>query len=297
MEYHNQVELSVFISMDSKNPAFRGMSITQVQHEFILGVLPMRGYLSNFDRSNLNPYTTLVLFHYKSSVIASAIFVRQEEIIHEKYRFACYFGTSSITIYQDPITIEDLQKVSARFTRFQSYMPYINREDVPALLILLARKNPHRANEIDNDAADEFVLVVERGIQEIPKTEREQIIRSRIGQSLFRDRLLKQRQRCDLCPVSNLNVLTASHIKEWSCCESNFERLDPENGLLLCPNHDRLFDRKLISFEDDGTIIISTKLTEDDQKFLNIDRYRRIDLSGRKRVYMALHRQALGQSE
>jgi len=41
--------------------------------------------------------------------------------------------------------------------------------------------------------------------------------------------------------------LKASHIKAWKDCTSTQERLDSNNGLLLCANHDALFDQYLIS--------------------------------------------------
>ena len=51
-------------------------------------------------------------------------------------------------------------------------------------------------------------------------------------------------------------LLVASHIKPWSISDAN-EKLDIHNGLLMCPNHDKLFDRGYISFDDTGRILIS----------------------------------------
>jgi putative restriction endonuclease len=48
----------------------------------------------------------------------------------------------------------------------------------------------------------------------------------------------------------------ASHIKPW-CESTNEERLNGENGLLLTPSIDHLFDRGFISFEDNGELLIS----------------------------------------
>lgn len=95
---------------------------------------------------------------------------------------------------------------------------------------------------------------------EITETEKEQIIKSRIGQSAFKKALLAVEKKCKLCGVSDERFLVASHIKPWS--QSNHqERLDVNNGLLLCPNHDALFDKGYISFDDDdGTILISDSL-------------------------------------
>jgi putative restriction endonuclease len=69
--------------------------------------------------------------------------------------------------------------------------------------------------------------------------------------------------------LANLSLLKASHIKPWRD-SSNQERLDPENGLLLHPALDHLFDSGFISFDNTGKIMISEKLSASDLKTLNI---------------------------
>lgn len=90
----------------------------------------------------------------------------------------------------------------------------------------------------------------------VPETERVAIIRARNGQGLFRERVSKIERRCRITGVENPTHLVASHCKPWRD-SSNDERLNGENGLLLTPSIDHLFDRGFISFEDDGTLIIS----------------------------------------
>jgi hypothetical protein len=62
--------------------------------------------------------------------------------------------------------------------------------------------------------------------------------------------------RCRITGVTNPIHLVASHCKPWRD-SSNEERLNGENGLLLTPRIDHLFDRGFIGFEDNGTLIIS----------------------------------------
>jgi hypothetical protein len=57
---------------------------------------------------------------------------------------------------------------------------------------------------------------------------------------------------CRITGVNRPEHLIASHCKPWRDCESHDERLDGENGLLLTPTVDHLFDRGFISFENDG---------------------------------------------
>ncbi len=92
--------------------------------------------------------------------------------------------------------------------------------------------------------------------QDVPPTDREQLVRSRIGQGAFRLHVLELEKACRLTGVSDRRFLIASHIKPWKDC-SNAERLDGNNGLMLAPHVDKLFDRGWISFQDNGQLLIS----------------------------------------
>ncbi|MDW8518501.1 HNH endonuclease [Priestia flexa] len=124
---------------------------------------------------------------------------------------------------------------------------------------------------------------------DITETEREQVIKSRIGQSVFKKELVAMERKCQLCGVCDERFLIASHIKPWS--KSNHkERLDVNNGLLLCPNHDSLFDKGYISFDDNGTILISKSLDEDTKVFLNINDHMNIEINVKRKHYIEWHR-------
>lgn len=88
------------------------------------------------------------------------------------------------------------------------------------------------------------------------ETERQAVIQARRGQGLFRQRVSVVERRCRITGVSNPEHLRASHCKPWRDC-SNDERLDGENGLLLTPSIDHLFDRGFIGFEPSGTLLVS----------------------------------------
>jgi hypothetical protein len=51
----------------------------------------------------------------------------------------------------------------------------------------------------------------------------------------------------------------------------NAERLDGENGLLLTPSIDHLFDRGFISFKDDGAVLISPVADERSLKRMGVE--------------------------
>ena len=90
----------------------------------------------------------------------------------------------------------------------------------------------------------------------IGEIDREAIIRARRGQGLFKQRVVEIEKRCRVIGVDNLVHLVASHCKPWRD-SNNEERLNGENGLLLTPSIDQLFDRGFIGFENNGTLIIS----------------------------------------
>lgn len=94
-------------------------------------------------------------------------------------------------------------------------------------------------------------------------TEREQISRARIGQGLFRTRVRDFEKSCRLTGIASPRLLVASHIKPWRA-SSSYERLDGANGLLLTRHVDHLFDKGFITFEDNGSVTVSSRLPEDD---------------------------------
>ena len=120
-------------------------------------------------------------------------------------------------------------------------------------------RNIENADLVDQSEVTDAIA----GYATLQETERSAIVKSRIGQGLFRKELIKKYDGC--CVITGINerkLLIASHIKPWAVC-SNEERLSPENGLLLSPTFDKLFDYGLISFADTGRIIISSQLSDE----------------------------------
>ncbi|MDO8804966.1 MAG: HNH endonuclease signature motif containing protein [Elusimicrobiota bacterium] len=90
----------------------------------------------------------------------------------------------------------------------------------------------------------------------ITNTVRVSLTNARIGQGLFKQRVMRIEKACRITKVSNPEHLIGSHIRPWRESD-NDQRLDGENGLLLTPTIDHLFDRGFISFENTGSLIIS----------------------------------------
>lgn len=127
---------------------------------------------------------------------------------------------------------------------------------------------------------------------ELTGSEKEAIIKTRIGHSKFKELLKSENQFCPICGLKNSSLLLASHIKPWSKSNSK-EKVDKNNGLLLCPNHDYLFDKGFISFDDDGKLLISSLLEEEDTKILGLNKEIQLDLSNEKKEYIKWHREHL----
>ena len=108
------------------------------------------------------------------------------------------------------------------------------------------------------------------GYATLAETERTAIVKSRVGQGLFRKRLIdKYKGACIITGVSAKKLLVASHIKPWAV-SNNEERLSEENGLLLSPTYDKLFDYGLITFSNQGNMIISSQLSNEDKSKLHL---------------------------
>jgi putative restriction endonuclease len=82
--------------------------------------------------------------------------------------------------------------------------------------------------------------------------------------------VLKLLPKCPITGIDNPELLRASHIKPWRV-SSNEERLNTDNGLLLTPNYDHLFDKGLMTFSDDGKLIMSSGIDAKQARLLGID--------------------------
>ena len=93
-------------------------------------------------------------------------------------------------------------------------------------------------------------------------TEAERLVIQRIGQDVFREALMDfWAGRCAVTGLDQPELLRANHMKPWAACTTDAERLDPYNGLLLSAHWDAAFDSGLVTFEDDGRVRLSDRLS------------------------------------
>ncbi len=103
---------------------------------------------------------------------------------------------------------------------------------------------------------EEHELQKVRNNPRIPNTDRQAIVLARRGQGVFKAHVMEHEKACRITGVDRIEHLRASHCKPWRDA-NNEERLDGENGLLLTPNADHLFDRGFVSFDGNGDVLIS----------------------------------------
>jgi hypothetical protein len=142
-----------------------------------------------------------------------------------------------------------------------------------------------------NNAQDDVheVDIIQR--VNIGPLEKENLVKSRRGQGIFKTNVKMIERECRVTKLRDKDFLIASHIKPWK--DSNdAEKIDGNNGLLLSPHIDKLFDSGLISFADNGDLLVSSKLNMDVLKIWGInERLNAGSFSAEQVVYLKFHRE------
>lgn len=170
------------------------------------------------------------------------------------------------------------------------YDDYTENEDLEDIYLW----NPAKIGKTTRSKINQRGVISPNRVRRYKKpneTERKGLVTSRVGQGYYRQQILeKWNGRCAVTGIATRSVLIASHIVPWS--ESNAEeRLDVNNGILLSPNFDAIFDKHLISFEDDGSILISPKISVEDRKALGLLDSIQIPVSDGMPFYLKRHRE------
>lgn len=126
----------------------------------------------------------------------------------------------------------------------------------------------------------------------LSETVREAVVLARRGQGIFKRRVMEIELACRITGVTQPQHLRASHCKPWRD-SNNDERLDAENGLLLTPSIDHLFDRGFIGFEDNGNLLVSPVADEDALRRMGVASTKQNvgSFSSGQKAYLAFHRE------
>lgn len=178
---------------------------------------------------------------------------------------------------------------------FDLLIPENKREEVYEQTKLECKKRIYQelGTEIDFrvELRDEYNYIYEQlnhGF--VSESEKESYVKVRLTQGKFKNRLMEKYDNCLICSIENPKLLIGSHIKPWKN-SNNYERVDVNNGLLLCPNHDKLFDRGLVSFNAEGRIMLSPALEKfNDNRQLLLNNLDCIQISNDSYQYLSYHR-------
>lgn len=164
----------------------------------------------------------------------------------------------------------------------------INRENFPTHCYVDNEQMLKRLANIDS-----FIIDNIHTDNSLEQTEKDAIILARRGQGTFRKNIIIFEKKCRVSGISNPSFLIASHIKPWRD-SSNKQRLDGENGLLLSPNIDRLFDRNFIGISDEGSLIVSELLSQKEREQFGLVPGENLGLfTSRQKDYLRFHRARL----
>lgn len=155
--------------------------------------------------------------------------------------------------------------------------------DIPEPVPEITEWEEHLARQIASDTT-------------LDDTQRKAVVQARRGQGLFKRNVYTIEKRCRVTGVDRLEHLIASHTKPWRDCVSAEERLDAENGLLLTPSIDHLFDRGFISFENNGRLLVAPVAHRESLQRMGIPVGSRVNVGhfteGQKK-YLEFHRESV----
>lgn len=248
-----------------------------------------------------SPEGALVLFQYNSKIRAVGIILEMKkepckDETGKKYGGWFRFDTGSLCHLDNPISAEAIKKILPDIPKYKNFRFSPTKWEIPlscldSIMTLLASESP----DISVDNNKDYALDVEQELDgfNLLGKDREAVVRQRVNQHKFRDLLLgRYACKCCLCGISGKEFLVASHIKPWAACKDT-EKLDVNNGLLMCPNHDKLFDQGWISFQQDGRIMISDSLDETNRIFFNVHPGMTIKTAASNEKYLNFHRTSI----
>ncbi len=89
----------------------------------------------------------------------------------------------------------------------------------------------------------------------------ERTVKARLNQYYFRKLLLKEFDHCPFTHIKDTKLLFASHIKPWKKSSSK-EKVNQYNGFLLSALYDQLFDKFIISFDENFNLVYANDIDD-----------------------------------
>ena len=126
--------------------------------------------------------------------------------------------------------------------------------------------------------------------QNYGKGKQQESSRNRKSQVKYREELYNEFKHCPFTHIDEFKLLIASHIKPHAVSTKK-EQADPNNGLMLSPLYDKLFDKGYISFKENGELLISDWLSPQNRSRISFE-YSPEDLflNEQRKEYLKYHR-------
>ena len=168
-----------------------------------------------------------------------------------------------------------------------------------ALLAHWLRRAAALSQALPNQAVTAFEEQVQAELAELApaaaqNTEVLRMVRQRVGQQAYRQAMMDYwGGACAVTGIALPQALRASHAKPWAECTTDAERLDVYNGFLLSANLDALFDSFLISFSEEGTVLVSEHIALPDRERLGVGAHGAFRLrwvTAQHQTYLGFHR-------
>ncbi|PFD75195.1 restriction endonuclease [Bacillus cereus] len=253
------------------------------------------------------------IFHYvKGNIVAVSI--AEEDCkesnkpsimkSHEQWNDEGYLVSLKYHELEKPINIrEKFEEISQllpiKYSPFQSdakgnqgYLYPCNEELALKLIELISDLNIYEKKNEQLELSVDEVRRTENNtlIPVISETESEVKATIRIGQQKFRKALMELwNGKCALCGINLPELLRASHSKPWKDSTS-MERLNSYNGVLLCCNHDALYDKGFITFDGQGRLHISLLVVETDYLIFGLRPKAKIEIHPENKLYFKWHK-------
>lgn len=278
-----------------------------VQHKInkksLLLLLPfLKSFLLEYKNTYHNPNLEYDLVKEKLNNIEGEYLIFYSDLvyIHDNNSVKPYFKwftqkhTSENWKLLQEFLIPKLSFLNFEFENYQNDIFEVNWELTYAPVVIYSSNNIEDiiSNSVEKLISDEK----ER------ETIKEAITKIRIGQSQFRkDILSSENNKCLFTNIKDSKLLIASHIKPWKV-SSNTERLDLNNGLLLTPTFDKLFDRFLITFSETGDLVWTKRRLTDEiieilKAGITVSEDLLININENNRIYFEFHRQKFEELE
>ncbi|MGE7778923.1 HNH endonuclease [Peribacillus sp. NPDC097264] len=298
--------------------SFIVMQGTTYQEEKHLGII----WSPQIDKSGLVPHSSKLMqevksgdriFHYvKGSIVAISIVKKgcqednkpQKIRNHTRWTDNGYLVETEYRELEVPLNIREYfdgiaPYLPIKYSAFQEdatgnsgYLYPCNEELTLKLLEYMSMLNIFNSDEDQLELSVDEVIAKERNPLQalLAETESEAKMKIRCGQKKFRKLVTPLwNHKCPLCGIEMDALLKSSHSKPWKDSTDD-ERLNPYNGLLLCFNHDALYEKGLISFDGQGRLHISEQITEETYDTYQLSKGIKIPLHPDNKPYFKWHK-------